>query len=163
RRLTAFSRMLIFDKRGQGLCDRPGRPPTLEESMDDLKAVVEASGFERPALLGVSEGGPMSALYAATYPDQVSSLVLIGTFARIPGAWRHYLAQAIPGARYVELPRQERRPFTGDLDALLDEVEECLVGSRGAGGSERALATMLFTDTVGSTERAAELGDRGWR
>jgi len=66
RRLTAFSRMLIFDKRGQGLSDRPGRPPTLEESMDDLKAVAEAAGFERPALFGVSEGGPMSTLYAAT-------------------------------------------------------------------------------------------------
>ena len=259
RRLTSFSRMLIFDKRGQGLSDRPGRPPTLEESMDDLKAVVEAAGFERPALFGVSEGGPMSTLYAATYPDQVSSLVLFGTFARmletpdfpagipeealdrwgevvqrdwgkavalnvwapsrlgdrefeswwarllrqgtspagaislmdlyremdvrailpaidvptlvlhrggdamVPAAQGRYLADNIAGARYLELPGEDHLPFTGDLDALLDEVEEFLVGSRGAGESERALATILFTDIVSSTERAAELGDRGWR
>src|SRR5215203_1160197 len=83
RRLTSFSRMLVFDKRGQGLSDRPGRPPTLEESMDDLKAAVEAAGFERPALFGISEGGPMSALYAATYPGEISELVLFGTFARM--------------------------------------------------------------------------------
>lgn len=62
RRLAAFSRLLVFDKRGQGLSDRPGRPPTLEESMDDLRAVIEAASFERPAIFGVSEGGPMSAL-----------------------------------------------------------------------------------------------------
>src|SRR4051794_10798006 len=83
RRLTSFARLLVFDKRGQGLSDRPGRPPTLEESMDDLRAAIEAAGFERPALFGVSEGGPMSALYAATYPDQVAGLVLFGTFARM--------------------------------------------------------------------------------
>ena len=83
RRLTAFSRVLVFDKRGQGLSDRPGRPPTLEESMDDLRAVIQAAGFERPAILGISEGGPMSTLYAATYPDEISALVLFGTFARM--------------------------------------------------------------------------------
>ena len=83
RRLASFSRLLIFDKRGQGLSDRPGRPPTLEESMDDLGAVMEAAGCERAAIFGISEGGPMSALFAATYPDRVSALVLYGTFARM--------------------------------------------------------------------------------
>ncbi len=83
RRLAAFSRLLVFDKRGQGLSDRPGRPPTLEESMDDLKAVIDAAGFERPALLGISDGGPMSTLYAATHPSRVSALILFGTFARM--------------------------------------------------------------------------------
>lgn len=83
RRLTAFSRLLVFDKRGQGLSDRPGRPPTLEESMDDLRAAIEAAGFDRPALLGISEGGPMSALCAATYPGEISALILFGTFARM--------------------------------------------------------------------------------
>jgi pimeloyl-ACP methyl ester carboxylesterase len=259
RRLAAFSRLLVFDKRGQGLSDRPGRPPTLEESMDDLGAVIEAAGFERPAIFGVSEGGPMSALYAATHPGKVSALALFGTFARmvatddfphgirdedldrwgsvvrrdwggpvaldvwapsrvgdreferwwarllrqgtspagaialmdlyremdvrailpaidVPTLVLHrkddrmisveqgrYLAEAIPGARHVELPGNDHLPFAGDLDSLLDEVEEFLVGSRGAPESERALATILFTDIVGSTERAAQLGDRGWR
>jgi pimeloyl-ACP methyl ester carboxylesterase len=259
RRLTGFSRMLVFDKRGQGLSDRPGRPPTLEEAMDDLKAVIDAAGFERPVLFSVSEGGPMSALYAATYPSKVSALILFGTFARMleapdfsPGiaeealdrwaemirrdwggpvglnlwapsrvgdqgferwwarllrqgtspsgavalmelyremdvrailpaidvptlvlhragdrmvsaAQGRYLAESIPGARYVELPGEDHLPFASDLDEVLEEVEEFLVGSRGATESERALATILFTDIVGSTEKAAELGDRGWR
>ena len=259
RRLTAFARMLVFDKRGQGLSDRPGRPPTLEESMDDLRAVVEAAGFERPSLFGVSEGGPMSTLYAATYPGEISNLVLFGTFARMlqaPGfpsgtseealdrwgavvqrdwgkavalnlwapsrvgdreferwwarllrqgtspagaialmdlyremdvrsilpavdvptlvmhragdrmvaaAQGRYLAERIPGAHYVELPGEDHLPFAGDFEPMLDEVEEFLVGSRGASESERALATILFTDIVDSTARAAELGDRGWR
>ena len=83
RRLASFARLIVFDKRGQGLSDRPGGPPTLEESMDDLGAVMEAAGCERPAIFGISEGGPMSALFAATYPDRVSSLVLYGTYARI--------------------------------------------------------------------------------
>jgi class 3 adenylate cyclase len=259
RSLTSFSRMAVFDKRGQGLSDRPGPPPTLEESMDDLKAVVEAAGFERPAIFAVSEGGPMSTLYAATYPDRVASLVLFGTFSRMlqaPGfeagvseealdrwsevvrrdwggpvalnlwapsrvgdagferwwarllrqgtspagatalmdlyremdvrailpaidvpslvlhrrddrmvsaAQGRYLAEKIPGARYVELLGEDHLPFAGDLDAVLAEAEEFLVGSRGAVEAERALATILFTDIVGSTEKAAELGDRGWR
>ena len=259
RGLTAFSRMLVFDKRGQGLSDRPGRPPTLEESMDDLKAVIDAAGFERPAIFGVSEGGPMSTLYAATYPNDVSALILFGTFARmletedfphgipaltldrwgaiirrewgnpialniwapsrvgdreferwwarllrqgtspagaialmdlyremdvrailpaidvpalvlhrdgdrmVPVAQGRYLAESIPGARLVELPGEDHLPFASDLDTVLGEVEEFLVGSRGASESERALATILFTDIVGSTEKAAELGDRGWR
>jgi len=259
RRLAAFARMLVFDKRGQGLSDRPGRPPTLEESMDDLRAVVEDAGLERPSLLGISEGGPMSTLYAATYPGEISNLVLFGTFARmleapdfapgisegaldrwaavvqrdwgkavgmnlwapsrvgdreferwwarllrqgtspagaialmdlyremdvrailpaidvptlvlhrggdqmVPATQGRYLAERIPDARYVELPGEDHLPFAGDFEPMLDEVEEFLVGSRGAGESERALATILFTDIVGSTVRAAELGDRRWR
>ena len=74
-----------------------------------------------------------------------------------------YIAESIRGARYVELPGEDHLPFAGDLDRLLDEVEEFLVGSRGAAEAERALATILFTDIVGSTEIAAQLGDRGWR
>jgi class 3 adenylate cyclase len=259
RRLASFSRLVIFDKRGQGLSDRLGRPPTLEDSMDDLEAVMEAAGCERPAIFGISEGGPMSMLFAATHPDQVSSLILYGTYARMSEApdfpdgiplaafdewgdrvkrewggpvgielwapsaegdsnferwWsrllRHgtspsgatalmnlyreidvravlptinvpalvlhrehdrlvaashgrHLAERIPGARYLELPGGDHLWVVGDQDALLDEVEEFLVGSRRANESERALATILFTDIVGSTELAARLGDRGWR
>jgi pimeloyl-ACP methyl ester carboxylesterase len=83
RRLTSFSRLIVFDKRGQGLSDRPGQPPTLEESMDDLSAVMEAAECGRAAIFGISEGGPMSALFAASYPERVASLVLYGTYARI--------------------------------------------------------------------------------
>jgi class 3 adenylate cyclase len=259
RRLASFSRLVVFDKRGQGLSDRLGRPPTLEDSMDDLRAVMEAAGCERPAIFGISEGGPMSMLFAATHPERVSSLVLYGTFARmsrspdfpqgiplsafdrwselvkqewggavgidlwapsaegdpiferwwsrllrygtspsgatalidlyreidvravlstidVPALVLHrehdrlvsashgrYLAEEIPGARYVELAGEDHLWVVGEQDALLDEVEEFLVGSRRASESERALATILFTDIVGSTELAAKLGDRDWR
>jgi pimeloyl-ACP methyl ester carboxylesterase len=258
RRLASFARLIVFDKRGQGLSDRFGRPPTLEESMDDLRAVMDATGCERPAVMGISEGGPMSALFAASHPDRVGSLVLYGTYARllsaadypdgispealdrlvetvrrdwggpvglglwapsamgdasfedwwarllrngasptgavallnlyreldvrvalaaieaptlvvhtsgdrmIPAALGRYLADRIAGSRYAELPGRDHLAFT-DADPLLDEVEEFLVGSRGAAQAERALATILFTDLVDSTATAAELGDRRWR
>jgi pimeloyl-ACP methyl ester carboxylesterase len=259
RRLASFSRLVVLDKRGQGLSDRPANPPTLEDSMDDLRAVMEAAGCERPAIFGISEGGPMSALFAATYPERVSSLVLYGTYARmveapdfpwgipasaldrwseamrrewggpvgvklwapsaagdpefeswwarllrqgtspagaialidlyreldvrgvlssidvptlvlhrtndkiVPVRQCHYLAEHIPKARCVELAGADHLAMVGDQDALLDEVEEFLVGSRRAHEPERALTTVLFTDIVGSTETAARLGDRRWR
>ena len=259
RRLGAFARIVVFDKRGQGLSDRPADPPTLEESMDDLRAVLEAAACERPAILGISEGGPMSMLFAATYPERISSLILYGTYARmvrsddfplgIPGEaldrwgemvrqeWggpvglRHwapsaigdpeferwwarllrqgtspagaialfdlyrkldvrgalssidvpalvlhraedrivpvrqgrFLAERIEGARLVELEGADHLAWTGDQDTLLDEVEEFLTGARRAREPERALATVLFTDIVASTETAAGLGDRRWR
>jgi pimeloyl-ACP methyl ester carboxylesterase len=259
RRLASFSRLVLLDKRGQGLSDRPGRPPTLEESMDDLAAVMAAARCERAAIFAISEGGPMAALFAATHPERVSSLVLYGTYARVleapdfpqglpveeldallelmkqewggpvaidfwapslvgdpeferwwarllrqgtspagavalielyremdarevlptidvptlvlhrrddrvvPARQGRYLAEHIPGARYVELDDADHLAMVGDQDALLDEVEEFLVGSRRAREPERTLATVLFTDIVGSTERAAELGDRRWR
>src|SRR5919201_3624701 len=80
RRLASFSRLILFDKRGTGLSDPVAGPSTLEERMEDLHAVLEAAGSERCALLGVSEGGPMSALCAATYPERVAALLLYGTF-----------------------------------------------------------------------------------
>ena len=79
-RLASFSRLITFDKREQGLSDRLGRPPTLEETMEDLHAVLDAAGSERAAVFGVSEGGPMALLLAATYPERVSHLVLLGTY-----------------------------------------------------------------------------------
>jgi class 3 adenylate cyclase len=259
RRLASFARLVVFDKRGQGLSDRPADPPTLEESMDDLRAVLEAATCERPAIFGVSEGGPMSMLFAATYPKRISSLVLYGTYARmvkaadfplgIPDAaldrwgemvrrewggplglrywapsaigdseferwWARLLrqgtspagaialmdlyrdmdvrailpsidvpalvlhavddqivpvrqgrllAEQIPDARFVALDGRDHLAWTEDRDALLDEVEEFLTGSRRAHEPERALATVLFTDIVASTETAAGLGDRRWR
>jgi pimeloyl-ACP methyl ester carboxylesterase len=259
RRLASFSRLIVFDKRGQGLSDRPGWPPTLEESMDDLRAVMDAAGSERAAVFGISEGGPMSALFAASHPDRVTSLVLFGTWAKMlrapdfpqgieeqalgglremlregwggpvaaefwaPSAaedpdfrrcWARllrqgtspqgalalidlyreidvrpvlptisaptlvlhrkddivvrerqgrYLAEAIPDARFVELDGCDHLAWIGDQDALLDEIEEFLVGSRRSQDTDRALATVLFTDVVESTATAARLGDRAWR
>lgn len=258
RRLASFARLVVFDKRGQGLSDRVGRPPTLEDSMDDLRAVMDATGCERPALFGISEGGPMAALFAASHPERVASLVLYGTYARmveapdyaiglpaaaldrwggiirsewggpvgmdlwapsaigepsfedwwarllrygtspagaialmdlyrvldvrvalpaieaptlvahcrrdrmVPFAQGRFLADHIAGSRFVELPGEDHLAFTG-AEPLLDEIQEFLVGSRGTPESERALATILFTDLVDSTARAAELGDRRWR
>ncbi len=83
-RLASFSRLILFDKRGTGLSDRvPNNElPTLEQRMDDVRAVMEAVGSERAALIGVSEGGPMCSLFAATYPEKTSALVMIGTYAK---------------------------------------------------------------------------------
>ncbi len=81
-RLASFSRLMILDKRGVGLSDRNVGAPTLEERMDEVRAVMDAVGSERAALIGLSEGGPMSALFAATYPERTVALGLYGTMAR---------------------------------------------------------------------------------
>ena len=81
-RLSAFSRLILFDKRGTGLSDRVAGIPTLEERMDDVRAVMDAAGSERAALFGVSEGGPMSLMFAATYPQRATALALYGSYAR---------------------------------------------------------------------------------
>ena len=82
QRLASFSRLIVFDKRGMGLSDRDVGAVTLEERMDDVRAVMDAVGSERAAIIGSSEGGPMSVLFAATYPDRTVALVLFGTLAR---------------------------------------------------------------------------------
>jgi pimeloyl-ACP methyl ester carboxylesterase len=261
RRLASFSRLILFDKRGTGLSDRVPNTelPTLEQRMDDVRAVMDAVGSERAALLGISEGGPMCLLFGATYPDRTTALIMIGAYARriwapdqpwaaseeqyeafieevrrdwggpvglairapsraddaaftrwwatylrmsaSPGAAealtrmngpidvRHvlpvvqaptlilhrtgdrslpvegarYMAEHIAGASYVELDGDDHLPFVGDQDAILDEVEQFLTGVRHGPEPDRVLATILFTDIVGSTERAADLGDRRWR
>ncbi len=81
-RLASFSRLILFDKRGTGLSDRVSDLPTLEQRMDDVRAVLEAVGSKRAALLGVSEGGPLCSLFATTYPDRTLALVMIGTYAK---------------------------------------------------------------------------------
>jgi pimeloyl-ACP methyl ester carboxylesterase len=83
--LASFSRLILFDKRGTGLSDRISDMPTLEERMDDVRAVMDAVGSQKAALCGISEGGPMSVLFAATYPERTSALVLYGSIAR--GGW----------------------------------------------------------------------------
>ncbi|MEO6011893.1 MAG: alpha/beta fold hydrolase, partial [Vicinamibacteraceae bacterium] len=82
RRLASFSRLILFDKRGTGLSDRVGDVPTLEQRMDDVRAVLDAVGSRQAVLLGVSEGGPLCALYATTYPQRTRALVMIGTYAK---------------------------------------------------------------------------------
>jgi pimeloyl-ACP methyl ester carboxylesterase len=84
QRLASFSRLILFDKRGTGLSDRPtgGQLPTLEERMDDVRAVMDAAGSSEAALFGHSEGGGMCVLFAATYPERTRALVTIGIFAR---------------------------------------------------------------------------------
>jgi class 3 adenylate cyclase/alpha-beta hydrolase superfamily lysophospholipase len=83
RRLAAFSRLIVFDRRGLGMSDSVQGAPTLEDRMQDLQAVMDSAASERAALFGLSEGGPMSLLFAATYPERVAALVLYGTFARM--------------------------------------------------------------------------------
>lgn len=80
-RIGAFARLIVFDKRGSGLSDRVNDMPSLETRMDDVRAVMDAAGSERAALIGASEGGPMSILFAATYPERTRALVLYGAYA----------------------------------------------------------------------------------
>jgi class 3 adenylate cyclase/pimeloyl-ACP methyl ester carboxylesterase len=252
QRLGSFARVIMLDKRGSGLSDRVVGTPSAEERMDDIRAVMEAVGSHRAAQLGASEGGTLSALFAATYPDQVEALIIYGStarwrdvlsetvlefmdeyyenswgsgdfaaviapslsgdedfhrwFARLerltatPGVARElarwnaeidvraalpaitaptlvlhrsgdmaapidggrFLAEHIPRARFVELPGDEHYPFVGDVDRVVDEIEEFLTGARPRRDPDRVLATVLFTDIVRSTEHAAALGDRRW-
>src|SRR5216683_4380652 len=255
RRLASFSRLIMFDKRGTGLSDRVpnDKLPTLEERIDDLRAVMDAVGSERAAVFGFSEGGNLSALFAATYPERTTALIVFGTFAkriwspdypwapkpedreqsyelierewgnmmdlahyvpskaadepflrrlatyfrrsaspdaavallrmntqidiryilptiRVPALVIHrtgdrdanieegrWLAGQIPNTRLVELSGEDHLPWVGDQDAVLDEIQEFLTGVRSSPESNRVLATVLFTDIVGSTEHAARL------
>jgi class 3 adenylate cyclase len=266
-RLASFSRLIVFDKRGTGASDRVAGLPSLEARMDDLRAVMDAAGSERAAVFGLSEGGPMALLFAATYPGRVPALVVYGSLPRYawapdapwgrrfdereieewastwgtpesaaemvammapdyagdeqavrrmaswqrlsasPGALiqlermnaeidvRHvlpsiqcptlvlhktddanipieagrYMAEQIPSARLVELPGSVHFDYHPEaVDRILDEAESFLVGIWEAGGwdepePDRVLATVLFTDIVGSTAKALELGDARWR
>jgi class 3 adenylate cyclase len=260
-RLASFSRLILFDKRGTGLSDPVPNDglPTLEERMDDVRAVMDAVGSKRAALLGHSEGGNMCVLFSATHPERTTALLLVGSYAKrirsedypwaptveerareieeteatwgSPEAFRalapskendpdfqrwigrylrqsaspkaaaallrmntqidvrdvlptigvptlllyrthdadvhvdegRYIAERIPGSTFVELPGADHLMWTGDADALLDEVEGFLTGVRRGPDPDRVLATVLFTDVVGSTETATRVGDRAWR
>jgi len=259
RRLARFARVVTFDKRGQGLSDRLADVPSLEERIDDVRAIMDAIGSKRAALIGFSEGAAMSVLFAATYPERVSRLVLFGGLARVadlmppnlspeaaqdrltaivkgwgngqflsrvfssdmgnpeamariakfeklassPGALKSYilsnrridinsilpsvrtpclilhratdnqvpvilgrkLAEGIPGAKYIEYASGDHAFWTGDIETVAGDIEEFLTGHRAAADtdSERILATVLFTDIVDSTNRAAQIGDHRWR
>jgi class 3 adenylate cyclase/esterase/lipase len=102
-RYASFARVIIFDKRGTGVSDPIEGIPTLEERMDDLRAVMDAAGAERAALFGFSEGGPMSLLFAATYPERVQALVLFGAMAR--ATWAPDYPFAAPADDLIEAAR----------------------------------------------------------
>ena len=258
-RLAEFTRLVLFDKRGMGMSDRVPGAATLEERMDDVRAIMDAIGSERAAIMGQSEGAPLAMLFAAAHPERTSALILVAPIARehrdddwpwgvrtraeldelvreLPERWGtgfwwlsfapsvgdqawanefggrlqahsatpgsaaewirmafdidvrsvapaigvptlilhragdrvchvengRFLAREIPDATYVELPGEDHAPWFMP-DDLLAEIREFLTGQREAATPDRALATVLFTDLVGSTERAAELGDRRWR
>lgn len=253
-RLASFSRLILFDKRGTGLSDRVplNELPTLEQRMDDVRAVMDAVGSKRAALVGVSEGGPMCSLFAATYPEKTTALVMLGTYARrlrdkdypwgptleerekffeemqrnwggplgieerapsmaddphfrewwstylrmgaSPGAALaltkmnaeidirsilptirvptlvihregdmclkieegRYVADRIPGAKFVELDGHDHLPFVGDQDQILDEIEEFLTGVRHHSEYDRVLATVLCGRIAGVLEQPAK-------
>jgi class 3 adenylate cyclase len=261
RRLSSFSRLILFDKRGTGLSDPVTlrAVPTLEEWMDDLRAVLDDAGIERTALLCGMGASYVGILFAATYPERTTALILVNGHARLseapdyPWGWsaqeigayaervrtrfgegevldlfgpslasdaeirrayaryarqsaspgaaaalssireendlRHvlpairvptlvmhradivpirvehgrYLAKHIPGAGYVELPGTDAFLWAGEIEPILGEVEEFLTGTRHVPEHDRVLATVLFTDIVGSTEQAAALGDSAWK
>ena len=269
-RLASFARLIYFDRRGMGMSDRVSAPPTLEARMDDIRTVMDAAGSRRAALFGHIDGGPLSLVFAATYPERVSALVLLGSFARrmwapdypwgmtdeqfrgandvfmrvffgslpdgiealrlitgdgpsddelrrdvefvrracgSPNAWRAYLdlyrdfdvrhvlpairvptlivhgaeaglimpiegarymAQQIPGAKLLELEGESQVPWRPGVEKTLDATESFLrdvfvSGAWDEPEPERVLATVLFTDIVGSSQHAAALGDRAWR
>jgi pimeloyl-ACP methyl ester carboxylesterase len=114
RRVGSFARVVSFDKRGTGLSDRTAEVPTLEQRMDDMRSVMEAVGVERVALWGISEGGPMALLFAATYPDRTASLVLQGSFARIAQAPDHQFGFP-PEPMAAFIPEFEQRWGTGEV------------------------------------------------
>jgi len=126
RRLSSFSRLILFDKRGTGLSDRvpPSALPTLEERMDDVRAVMDAVGSRRAALCGVSEGGVMSALFAATYPERTAALVMIGTYAK-----------RIRDAAYPWGPTEAER------EKFLDEIHQQWGGPVGLGQRAPSMAS----------------------
>ncbi len=263
RGMAEHARVLVFDKRGTGLSDRVTGAPTLEERSDDIRAVMDAAGSQRAALFGVSEGVPMSVVFAASHPERVSALVLYGGMARVlwapdylfgdtereyrksledefdafvtPGGLEEelrsgcpsaseaevralarmfrygsspsanealermnmaidvrevlpvvsapalvvhqrgdpwvrvehgrYLAQHIPGAAYVELDGGEHILTAATAPVLLAEMMPFLqeAVTREAPEPDKVLATILFSDIVGSTAKSAELGDARWR
>jgi pimeloyl-ACP methyl ester carboxylesterase len=257
--LARFARVTLFDKRGTGLSDRNVGAATLEERMDDLRAVMDESSIPSAHVLGVSEGGSMAMLFAATFPERVQSLLLFGAFAcrrpqpdypwaptpkqrqafydaiehrwhesmdistiapsidrdpvarrrlatyfrmsagpqgalalarlnteidvrhvlpviRIPTVVMHrerdvdasvegarYIAGRIPDARLVVFPGDDHLVYAGEPEPVIEEIRVVLTGTRERAGNDRILATILFTDIVGSTSLAARLGDRAWR
>jgi DNA-binding SARP family transcriptional activator/pimeloyl-ACP methyl ester carboxylesterase len=148
-RLAAFSRLIRFDKRGTGLSDRPGGLPDLETRMDDVRAVMDAAGSAGAMLFGYSEGGAMSLLFAATYPERVKALVLYGVFAaRAPG--EDYPWAPTPAERAVLAEQIEREwGWEADMHRMCPNADQAMAywwGERARAaaspGAARALIAM---------------------
>ncbi|HEY8800670.1 MAG TPA: hypothetical protein VIM20_08735, partial [Candidatus Limnocylindrales bacterium] len=150
RRLASIGRLIVFDKRGVGMSDPVAIDalPSIEAWIDDLRAVLDAAGAGRAVLPAI----------------RVPTLVIQHADATgfHPDHGR-YLAAHIDGARYVELPGTDNLIWAGDQGPLVAEIEEFITGARSTAPVDRRLATVLFTDIVGSTQHASELGDRAWR
>jgi DNA-binding SARP family transcriptional activator/pimeloyl-ACP methyl ester carboxylesterase len=130
RRLAHMGRLIMFDKRGVGLSDRVANVVSLEERMDDVRAVMDAVGSERALVLGISEGGPMAALFAATYPGRTQGLVLMGAYAR-----RLWAPDYTIGRRAEEIWSSNVAPEDWGLPAarrFVDERAPSLVGDEDA-------------------------------
>src|SRR6266508_2428619 len=172
-RLASFTRLIMFDKRGTGLSDRPRDLGSLEARMDDIRAVLDAIGAGRAVLVGAGGGGQPCAMFAATYPERTRALVLVNTPARAvktedypyglePDAWHEMLdvARRVLNARSVALPADTLIETFGDIAR---ETRAFVEGAQPDRIPDSVLATVLFTDLVGSTQRVAALGDRAWR
>ncbi len=105
QRLASFSRLILFDPQGTGLSDRAPELPTLEQQMEDVNAVLDAVGSERTAFFGASQGGPMAALYAATYPRRTSALILYATYPCVRGDGDYH--EGVPSV--VEIPKSKEQ------------------------------------------------------
>src|SRR5881227_2115927 len=128
-RISSFSRLILFDKRGTGLSDPVTEVPSLEQRIDDVRAVMEAAGSERAALFGVSEGGPMSVLFAATHPERVEALVLYGSMARTTEAPDYPWAS--PADALIDSAREFLLPYWGtDSEALVELFSPSLAHDR---------------------------------
>lgn len=128
-RMASFSRLLLFDKRGTGLSDPVADVPTLEQRIDDVRAVMDAAGSDRASLMGISEGGAMSALFGATHPERVTSLVLYGAMARTTQAPDY--------------------PWASPADALRESAAEFIApywGQQGEVMAETFAPTMMGSD-----------------
>src|SRR3954471_18581107 len=130
-RIASFARLIVFDKRGTGLSDPVAEAPTLEQRIDDVRAVMDAAGSERAALFGISEGGPMSILFAATHPERVTALVLHGAMGRT--TWAPDYPWAVPADALRESAAEFIAPFWGEeTDSMLELFAPSLVGDAGA-------------------------------
>ena len=188
KRLASMSRLLLFDKRGTGMSDRVAGTATLEERMDDIRAVMDAAGSDRAVLTGLGDGGPLCALFAATYPERTSGLVLLNSSPRmvrspelpwlptraeaerrmeeLVGTWADPEAFVKSMGRFSpSATEEERRGFARMVRLSVSPgsmLNDVTAGKRWQAEPDRVLSTVLFTDIVGATTRAAELGDRAW-